>query len=53
MGSVELESIATWIKGIGENQAVGILLQELIGRVFDVADFALDWALVPSAGELN
>jgi hypothetical protein len=30
-----LESIATWLKGTGEDQAVGILLQELIGRVFE------------------
>src|ERR1700689_971280 len=34
-GPVELESIATWLKGTGENHAVGILLQELIGRVFE------------------
>lgn len=34
-GPVELDSIATWLKGTGEDQAVGILLQELIGRVFD------------------
>ena len=34
-GPVELESIATWLKGTGEDQAVGILLQELIGRVFE------------------
>src|ERR1700722_19007474 len=33
-GPVELDSIATWLKGTGEDQAVGILLQELIGRVF-------------------
>ena len=34
-GPVELESIATWLTGTGEDQAVGILLQELIGRAFD------------------
>ena len=34
-GPVELDSIATWLKGTGEDQAVGILLQELIGRIFD------------------
>ena len=34
-GPVELESIATWLKGTGEDQAVGILLQELIGRAFE------------------
>ena len=34
-GPVELENIATWLKGTGEDQAVGILLQELIGRAFD------------------
>jgi len=34
-GPVELDSIATWLKGAGEDQAVGILLQELIGRAFD------------------
>ena len=34
-GPVELESIALWLQGTGEDQAVGILLQELIGRIFD------------------
>jgi hypothetical protein len=34
-GSIELESIATWLKETGEDQDVGILLQELIGRVFE------------------
>jgi hypothetical protein len=34
-GPVELESIALWLQGTGEDQAVGILLQELIGRAFD------------------
>jgi hypothetical protein len=32
-GPVELESIA-WLKGVGEDHAVGILLQELVGRSF-------------------
>jgi hypothetical protein len=34
-GPVELEKIAAWLKGVGEDQVVGILLQELIGRAFD------------------
>jgi len=34
-GPVELDRIATWLKGAGEDQAIGILLQELIGRAFD------------------
>ena len=34
-GPVELESIALWLQGTGEDQTVGILLQELIGRIFD------------------
>jgi hypothetical protein len=33
-GPVELESIAAWLKGVGEDHAVGILLQELVGRTF-------------------
>jgi hypothetical protein len=34
-GPVELETIATWLRGTGEDQAVGLLLQELIGRAFE------------------
>ena len=34
-GPLELESVAVWMKGIGEGQEVGILLQELVGRAFE------------------
>ena len=36
-GSVELEPLSTWLKGAGEGQAAGILVQELIGRAFSPA----------------
>jgi hypothetical protein len=34
-GPVELEGIAGWLKGTGERQEVGVLLQELVGRAFE------------------
>ncbi|UWZ85175.1 hypothetical protein [Occallatibacter riparius] len=34
-GPAELESVAAWLKGIGEVHEVGILLQELVGRAFE------------------
>ena len=34
-GPAELESIATWLKGTGEDHIVGRLLQELAGRAFE------------------
>jgi len=36
-GPVQLENIASWLKGVGDGRDVGILLQELIGRAFDPA----------------
>jgi len=36
-GPLELESVAVWLKGIGEDQEVGILLQELVGRAFELS----------------
>jgi hypothetical protein len=34
-GPVELEKIAAWLKGVGEEEGLGLLLQELVGRAFD------------------
>jgi hypothetical protein len=34
-GPAELENIAAWLRGMREDQAVGLLLQELIGRAFE------------------
>jgi len=34
-GPVQLESLAAWVKGLGDGREVGILLQELVGRAFD------------------
>jgi hypothetical protein len=36
-GPVELESIAAWLKGAGEDHAIGMLLQELVGRAFEAS----------------
>ncbi len=36
-GPVELESVAAWLNGIGEEQSLGMMLQELVGRAFDPA----------------
>jgi len=34
-GPLELESVAVWLKGTGEDQEVAILLQQLVGRAFE------------------
>jgi hypothetical protein len=33
-GPVELASIATWVRGVGSDEEVGILTQQLLGRLF-------------------
>jgi hypothetical protein len=34
-GPAELESVAAWLRGIGDVQEVGIVLQDLVGRAFE------------------